>query len=80
MDEVATILIVSGERSTIGVVERIEKNGFGIIREEDTDLPGFFSNNTVMSSSMAHIASGKRVRVTVRDNGEMLIVTTMAPV
>lgn len=64
-------------RSTVGIVDRIERNGFGTIHEIGSNRAGFFSNRSVESGSFKDVRVKSRVAVEVEDNGELLVVKSI---
>lgn len=64
-------------RSTYGIVDRIEPNGFGTIHEIDSNRSGFFSNATVENGSFKGVRVKSRVAVDVDDSGELLVVKSI---
>ena len=53
-------------RNTVGVVDRLESNGFGVIHEVTSNKPGFFSNETLIEGEAVTVYPGSRVLCGVR--------------
>lgn len=66
-------------RNTHGIVQRIERNGFGVVRETASDKPGFFNNDTLIEGNLASIEPGSRVAMSVDDGDEVLVVRSITP-
>jgi hypothetical protein len=61
-------------RKTVGIVDRVEANGFGVIHEVDTLKPGFFTNDTLLEARVGAIRPGSRISVGVEDKNDLMVV------
>jgi hypothetical protein len=64
-------------RQTVGIVDRIESNGFGVIHEVASNKPGFFSNETLLEGRVIALNQGSRVSIRVEDKNDLLVVRSI---
>lgn len=64
---------VVAQRTTIGIVDDIEKNGVVFVHELGTNKLGFIDNNTPVTGAV-RLKRGVRLSIDVEDRNNIMIV------